>query len=81
MIAQTPLVKNLDNPRYMEIILNGKANPAERFAEIDIAQVRKAHAEAQKSTQRYPKRMAEIFKIPHLPRKLLETMPKMAANS
>ena len=24
MMAQTPLVKNLDNPRYMEIILNGK---------------------------------------------------------
>ena len=81
MMAQTPLVKNLDNPRYMEIILKGKAHLAERFAEIDIAHVRKAHAEAQKSTQRYPKRMAEIFKIPHLPRKLVETMPKKAANS
>jgi len=76
MLAQTPLVKNLDNPRYMEIILNGKANLAERFAEIDIVQVRKAHAEAQKSTQRYPRRMAEVFKIPHLPRELVKTMQK-----
>jgi len=81
MMAQTPLVKNLDNPRYMEIILNGKANLAERFAEIDIAQVRKAHTEAQISTQRYPKRMAEIFKIHHLPRKLVETMSKKTATS
>ena len=40
MMAQTPLVKNLDNPQYMEIILNGKASLAERFAEIDIIQVR-----------------------------------------
>ncbi|MCP4700431.1 MAG: transposase, partial [Gammaproteobacteria bacterium] len=81
MLAQTPLVKNLDNPQYMEIILNGKASLAERFAEIDIAQVRKAHAEAQKSTQRYPKRMAEVFKIPHLPSKLVKIPSKKAAAS
>ena len=81
MIAQTPLVKNLDNPQYLEIILNGKASPAERFAQIDIIQVRKTFAEAQKSTQRYPKRMAEVFKIPHLPRKLVETTKKKAATS
>jgi hypothetical protein len=76
MMAQTPLVKNLDNPQYMEIVLNGKASLAERFAEIDIIQVRKAHTEAQKSTQRYPGKMAEVFKIPHLPRKLVETTKK-----
>jgi hypothetical protein len=35
----------------MEIILNGKASLAERFAEIDIVQVRQAFAEAQKVTQ------------------------------
>ena len=81
MLAQTPLVKNLDNPRYMEIILNGKASLAERFAEIDIVQVRKVFAEAQKVTQKYPKRMAEVFKIPHLPKRLLETSPEKAAFS
>ncbi|MCP4002515.1 MAG: hypothetical protein GY727_16565 [Gammaproteobacteria bacterium] len=54
MLAQTPLVKNLENPQYMEIILNGKVSLAERFAEIDIVQVRNAHIEAQQSTQRYP---------------------------
>jgi hypothetical protein len=81
MLAQTPLVKNLDNLQYLEIILNGKASLAERFAEIDIVHVRQAHTEAQKSTQRYPKRMAKVFKIPHLPRKLVETMPKKVATS
>ena len=81
MMAQTPLVKNLDNPQYMEIILNGKASLAERFAEIDIVQVRKAFAETQESTQRYPKRMAAVFKIPHLPRKMVEITPKRAENS
>jgi len=79
MLAQTPLVKNLDNPQYMAIILNGKVSLEERFAEIDIAQVRDAHTVAQKSTQRYPKRMAEIFKIPHLPSKLVKMPLKNVA--
>ena len=34
MLADTPLVKNLDNPEYMEILLNGKTNLEELFAEI-----------------------------------------------
>jgi len=70
MLAQTPLVKSLNNPQYMDIILNGKATLAERFADIDIVQVRKLFAEEQKVTQKYPKRMAEVFKITHLPRRL-----------
>ncbi len=70
MLAQTPLVKNLNNPQYMDIILNGKATLAERFAEVDVDQVRKLFAEEQKLTKKYPKRMAEVFKITHLPRRL-----------
>jgi hypothetical protein len=54
LLAQTPLVKNLENPQYLKIILNGHANLAARFAEINIVQVRKAFAEAQKVTQKYP---------------------------
>ena len=81
MLAQTPLVKNLENPPYMEILLNGKTNLAERFAEIDIIQVRKAFERAQRVTQKYPKRMAKVFKIPNLPQRLLETPLKRSANS
>jgi hypothetical protein len=81
LLAQTPLIKNLEHPQYLKIILNGKANLAERFAEINIVQVRKAFAEAQKVTQKYPKRMAEVFNIPHLPERLLETPPKKGATS
>ena len=81
MLAQTPLVKNLENPQYMEILLNGKANLAERFAEIDIIEVRKAFEQAQRVTQKYPKRMAEVFKIPNLPQRLLEIPQKKTAAS
>lgn len=34
MLADTPLVKNLDNPDYMKILLDGKKNIEELFAEI-----------------------------------------------
>ena len=32
MLADTPLVKNLDNPAYMEILLDGKKSLEELFA-------------------------------------------------
>lgn len=35
MLADTPLIKNLDNPKYMEILLNGKNRLEELFAEIE----------------------------------------------
>jgi hypothetical protein len=81
MLAQTPLVKNLENPQYMEIILNGKATLAERFAEVDIDQVRKNFAEEKKVTKKYPKRMGKVFKITHLPRRLGMAMPIKASCS
>jgi hypothetical protein len=34
MLADTPLIKNLDNPVYMEILLDGKATLEELFAEV-----------------------------------------------
>jgi len=35
MLADTPLVKNLDNPRYMDILLNGRHTLEELFAALD----------------------------------------------
>ena len=36
MLADTPLVKNLEKPEYLKIILNGKKTLEELFAEIEI---------------------------------------------
>jgi len=41
MLADTPLVKNLSRPEYVEIILNGHDTLEDRFAEIDQELVRK----------------------------------------
>jgi hypothetical protein len=36
MLADTPLVKNLSNPAYLDILLDGKSSLEELFAEIEI---------------------------------------------
>ncbi len=76
MLADTLLVRNLSNPDYMEILLKGKRNLAERFADIDIQQVRIEEKENEQRFRRYPKRMSKLFGIPHLPLKLMKIPAK-----
>lgn len=66
MMVDTPLVKNLNNPGYMKIILNGHSDLADRFSEVDIKQVHLALMEEQQTTRSYPKRMRKLFKITDL---------------
>ncbi len=71
MIANTPLVKNMNNPEYMSIILDGKATLEERFAEIDIEMVRQELARHQRSSVRVPRGIKKIIKMPQLPEALV----------
>ena len=49
VLADTPLVQNLKNDKYMEIILNRCSNLAERFSQIDAHLVQKELAAAAES--------------------------------
>lgn len=66
MMVDTPLVKNLNNPDYMKIILKGHSDLSDRFSEVDIKQVHLALTEEQQTTRCYPKRMRKLFKISDL---------------
>jgi hypothetical protein len=81
MIADTPLVKNLSIPEYVEIILAGKNNLAERFAEIDIASVRTTLRQKDEAERKYPKGMAKIFRMPDLPNKIGQFVLRMISKS
>lgn len=70
MVANTPLVKNLKIPEYVEMLLNGKKDLAERFAEIDIASVRAGLQKENETARKYPKGMAKIFRMSDLPNKI-----------
>jgi hypothetical protein len=72
MLADTPLVRNLDNPNYMRILLNGKATLAARFADIDIQQVREEEQANNNRFRKYPNNMRRLFRVPHLPCKIMK---------
>lgn len=67
LLSDTPLVKNLKNPEYVEILLNGKATLEERFAEIDIKIVRKELKKSQEDSERIPPKIKTIIKKTELP--------------
>ena len=73
MLADTPLVKNLDNPSYMKILLAGKANLVELFAELDAT-----HRATDDMWAANPDRILPGFralmKLPSLPDQLICSM-------
>lgn len=74
MIADTPLVKNLENKEYMKIILNGKNSLEERFANVESKIIKEQLVEAQKKVRRIPYGVGKIIKIQNLTGKLVEAI-------
>jgi len=67
MIADTPLVRNLENPDYMKIILDRKPSLEERFAEIDIKIIRKELRSVLTTPEKVPAKIKELIRLPGLP--------------
>jgi hypothetical protein len=79
ILAETPLVKNLENPVYMKILLHGKASLEEVFAEIDIDTFREAFQEAQDVPEKVPAKLKHLIDMPDFPEKLVSMVEKAAA--
>lgn len=79
VLADTPLVKNLQNAQYMDILLNGKSTLEEVFAEIDIKRVRDELAKAQQDFNKIPVKLRKIVSHTKLPEMIAEMLnvPKM----
>lgn len=54
MLADTPLVKNLANPDYMQVLLDGKQTLEELFAELDMDPATKKFAPAADADRMLP---------------------------
>jgi hypothetical protein len=67
MLADTPLVKNLQNESYMKILLDGKPTLEARFAEVDAQSVRKELNDSQKSLEKIPATIKKIISKPEFP--------------
>ena len=70
MFADTLLVKNLNNPDYMKVILNEKMFLEERFAEIDHEQVMACTKDAGHDENKIPRKIKNLIRQ-------IETMDKI----
>jgi len=74
MLAETPLVRNLENHAYMNILLNGKTSLEEVFAEIEIDTLREAFRQAQETPEKIPSKLKPLIALPNFPEKLVNTL-------
>ncbi len=65
MIADTPLIKNLECPEYVRVILNGRNDLAERFSEIDIGQVRQELERNKNQEEGIPLSLKKMLRKPN----------------
>jgi len=79
ILAETPLVKNLENPAYMQILLNEKASLEAVFSEIDIDTFRAAFKEARNLPEKIPAKLKSLAKMSDFPEKLVNMVEKAAA--
>jgi len=70
LLADTPLVQNLKNAVYMEIILNGCPNLAERFAKIDAHLVQQKMIEANNDSEKILPAIRKLIKNSDLTMKI-----------
>lgn len=70
ILAETPLVRNLENEEYSQIILNGCATLAERFSQIDVKQVREHLKEAHQNQERVSTEVKKMIGQANLPDKI-----------
>lgn len=71
MLADTPLVKNLSNPAYVDILLDGKQSLEELFVEIEI-NGDKREMNASTNTENILPGFRELAKLPDLPAKIVQ---------
>lgn len=64
MLADTPLVKNLENREYVNVLLDGKATLEELFGDIANKAVRKELQNAKTSVDKVPAKIKKIIAKP-----------------
>ncbi len=79
ILAETPLVQNLQNSHYMTLLLNRKNSLEEVFAEIEIGSLRQAFREAQINPESIPPKLKPIIAMPDFPERFVQMVEKGVA--
>ncbi|MCX6355800.1 MAG: transposase [Candidatus Aureabacteria bacterium] len=78
MLADTPLVRNLENPHYTQILLNGYSTLEERFADLDVALAREELRNVQITPERVPTKIRKLIDDPIFPDSVVNIFRKCA---
>jgi hypothetical protein len=81
ILADTPLVKNLDNAEYLEVILDGSSTLEERFSKIDSHLVIKKLNAEKKENARISPEVKKIIRLPNLPERLTTLLSHSNINA
>ena len=79
ILAETPLVRNLQSPHYMTLLLNGKSSLEEVFAEIEIGSLRQAFREARIDPESIPSKLKPIIAMADFPERFVHMVKKGVA--
>jgi len=80
MLADTPLIKNLDNPEYVKILLNGKNDLEELFAELG-AMPSDSSSETQVDTDRILPGFRTLANLKNLPEHMIHLLSKLTEEN
>jgi len=78
MIADTPLVRNLENPNYLKVLLDGQSTLEERFAQIPVDTVRKELQDASNSPEKVPSKIRQLIHVQTFPETICRLSNKAA---
>ena len=78
ILAETPLVKNLENPAYMKLLLNGATSLEAVFTEIEIDTFRAAFKEARNVPEKVPAKLKALAERVDFPEMLVKIVEKTA---
>jgi hypothetical protein len=70
MLADTPLIKNLENSDYMHILLEGHENLEALFAQTTTAQLREELQKTQRAPDKIPTVIKRLIQAPSYPKDL-----------
>ena len=79
MLKDTPLVMNLRNEDFMDILLCGKKDLAQRFADVDAEEVRKQMRKSTGNECSASAKLKRIISSPTFPESLTPLMGKKAS--
>ena len=80
MLANKPLVKNLQNDDYMKILLGQKSSLEELFADIDVNKVRNELRASQGNIEKIPAKLKQLTNKPDYPEMLKNYFFKLKSN-